>query len=160
MQFRSHGSLALREHRVLSQRSIKAGRGEAEAERCQNLDGEMPIPPCLSRSSAQSAGTGVVEPICHHCRGNLAVNWLGVFFICLPGEVALHSSAGSADIYGFSVGDANSARIVCDFREGPLLRLVNYRTLDPDANTLRTRNFFVALRIHGKAHACAGAMGV
>ena len=74
--------------------------------------------------------------------------------------VALYSSGSSADIHGFSVGYAHSACIVCDFREGPMLRLVNYRTLDPDANFLGTRNFFVALRIYGKAHACADALGV
>ena len=74
--------------------------------------------------------------------------------------IALHSRNSTADIHGFSVGYANSACIVCDFREGPMLRRVNYRTLDSDANTLGTRNFFVALRLYGKAHACAEALGV
>ena len=89
---------------------------------------------------------------------------LGVFIICLLSGITLYSSSGfasssgSADNHGFAVGYTYSALNVCDFQQGLMLRLVNYRTLDPDTSFLGTRNFFVAMRIYGKVHACADAL--
>ena len=90
-------------------------------------------------------------------RIGLAVSRLGAFFICLLSGVALYSSSGSADTHGFSVGFAHSACIVCDFRNGYMLRLANKQTMDIDAQFVGSSNFFVALSIYGKNRTCADA---
>ena len=91
-------------------------------------------------------------------RVGLAVRQLGAFFIRLLSGIALYTSSGSADTPGFSVGYAHSARIVCDFQDGYMLRFVNKRTMDIDTQFIGSRNFFVALSIYGKARTCADAL--
>jgi len=62
--------------------------------------------------------------------------------------------------HGFSEGFASSASVVCGYREGPRLRIIDYRRLDAEANYLGMRHFFVTLQLFGKSHACARAYSV
>jgi hypothetical protein len=61
-------------------------------------------------------------------------------------------------VAGFETGYAYSAAVVCQYRQGPMFRVVDYEMLDADANFRGTRNFFVAMRIYGKPYACTDAM--
>ena len=63
-------------------------------------------------------------------------------------------------VAGFSAGYSHSAAVTCDFRLGQMFRIIDYRSLDADANFLGMRNFFVAVRIYGEEYACADAMDI
>ena len=66
----------------------------------------------------------------------------------------------SESFQGFSEGFSYSASVVCDYRDGPRLRYIRYRTLDAEADYLGMRHFFVTLRLFGKAYACSHAYSV
>jgi hypothetical protein len=74
------------------------------------------------------------------------------------------ASAALADpidkVLGFQTGYAHSAAVACKFIHGPMFRIIDYQSLDVDANFLGMRNFFVAVRIYGEVYACAAAMEI
>jgi hypothetical protein len=74
------------------------------------------------------------------------------------------SAAALADpidkVLGFETGYTHTAAVTCDFEQGQMFRIIDYRSLDVDANVLGTRNFLVAARIYGEEYACADAMEI
>lgn len=76
----------------------------------------------------------------------------------LVGFAFRSGSAGAEHPGGFAVNYARAAQVVCHFRDGPLVRFVDYGALDRQASYIGMRNFFVALRIYGRAYACADAL--
>jgi hypothetical protein len=74
------------------------------------------------------------------------------------------SAAAFADpidnVLGFETGYSHSAAVACKFIHGPMFRIIDYQSLDVDANFLGMRNFFVAVRIYGEEYACADAMEI